>query len=350
MAQTTNLSSTQAIEFTTLSLYVGQELFEFVFPVFGVIGLIGNLAIIYGMARVKHELTSSLRFYYIVLAVADFIEVSSYYGAQFLEYGLFVMTKGTWKHLFYNASALSCKIFNSLFGIADTAGGFTVVCLGIERVIALTWPLRAKNILSLRFSVIFDTVVCSAFILLLEPLLVIVYDLEYSPFYWTPICTWNLSLAVTAVYMLIEESIPIVFTVLSFVITVHLIVKILRTSRAHRQLTESSEISGKKLTAHELLNVLTLISLSVVHLLIYMPYSFIMFLYILFSNIFYDQSTALILFNVSGIFNQLLIIPHSSNVFIYLFRSSAFRAALFGERFACSRSQQPISSTNLKHR
>ena len=39
-------------------------------------------------------------------------------------------------------------------------GGLTVVCLGVERVIAITWPLRAKGILTFRFSVI-EMIVCT---------------------------------------------------------------------------------------------------------------------------------------------------------------------------------------------
>ena len=108
------------------------------FPVFGPIGLIGNLAIIVGMARVKREFSNSLRFYYIALAVAEFVEVNYYLDGEFYEYGVWYLTDGKWKNQFLNLSNWSCKIITSLFIGSDTVGGFTVVCLGVERVIAVT--------------------------------------------------------------------------------------------------------------------------------------------------------------------------------------------------------------------
>ena len=213
--------------------------------------------------------------------------------------------------------------------------------LGVDRVIAVTWPLRAKGILSFRFSVIFETIVCTIFLLLEEPLLLMVYDLEYVPFYWAPFCTYNFSLAVTTIYMMIEEAVPIIFTILSFAITVYLSVKIVLTKYAHNKLTQGSnpsgaENAGAKLSARELSNVLTLIILNVVHLLIYLPTGFLLSVYTVLSQTPADESLTLMFLNVGSVFNQLIIIPHSINVFVYLFRSRAFRVALFGERCACS--------------
>ena len=152
-------NTTQTIT-TTFVQFIGAPIIEYVFPVFGPIGLLGNLAIIVGMARVKREFSKSLRFYYIALAVAEFVEVTYYLDAEFYEYGLWYLTDGKWKNSFFNSSIWSCKIIQALFLGSDTVGGFTVVCLGIERVIAVTWPLRAKRILTFRFSVVFEMIVC----------------------------------------------------------------------------------------------------------------------------------------------------------------------------------------------
>lgn len=198
-------NTTQTIAITTFLPFFASSIIEFVVPEFGAIGLVGNLAIIYGIARVKREFSSSLRFYYTVLAVAEFTDAAYYAGAEFLEYGLWYLTGSTWRHLILNYSDWSCKTITALYMGSDTVAGYTVVCLGVERIIAVTWPMRAKSILTFRFSVILLAVVCIVCFLILEPLLVMVYDLEYVPFYWHPVCSYNYALSVTAIYMVIEE-------------------------------------------------------------------------------------------------------------------------------------------------
>ena len=351
-----NTSTTQTI--TTFLPFFAKPIIEYAFPVFGPIGVLGNLAIIVGMARVKREFSKSLRFYYIVLAVAEFVEVSYYLYAIFYEFGLWFLTDGKWKTKFLDLSDLSCKILSSLFIGSDAMCGFTVVCLGVERVIAMTWPLRAKGILTFRFSVIFEMIVCTIFFLFEEPLLLIVYDLEYVPFYWAPVCSYNFSLAVTTIYMMIEEAVPLIFTILSFAITVYLSMKIVLTKYAHHKLTQRSnpsgaETAGAKLSARELSNVLTLIALNVVHLLIYLPTCLFYLMYTVLAQTPADESLTIVIFNLAQIFNQLIIIPHAINVFVYMFRSRAFRVALFGESYACSGAlrglQQVTSVVSTRH-
>ena len=70
-------NTTQTIT-TTLVPFIGAPIIEYSFSVFGTFGLIENLAIIVGMARVKREFSKCLRFYYIVLAVAEFVEFTYY--------------------------------------------------------------------------------------------------------------------------------------------------------------------------------------------------------------------------------------------------------------------------------
>ena len=353
-----NTSTSQTI--TTFLPLIAKPIIEYVFPVFGPIGLIGNLAIIVGMARVKREFSNSLRFYYIALAVAEFVEVNYYLDGVFYELGIWYLTDGKWKTKFLDLSDWSCKILISLFIGSDTVGGFTVVCLGVERVIAVTWPLRAKGILTFRFSIIFETIVCTIFLIIEEPLILMVYDLEYdyTQFYWAPLCNYNFSLAVTTIYMLIEEAVPLIFTVLSFVITVYLSIKIVLTKYAHHKLTQGfnssgAESAGAKLSARELSNVLTLIVLNVMHLLIYLPTGFLYVLYTVLSQTSADESLTIAVLNVGALCNELIIIPRSINVFVYLFRSRAFRIALFGDRCACSgtlRGLQQVSSVVSKRR
>ena len=344
-----NTSTSQTLESKPLAIFI----IEYVFPVFGPIGIIGNLAIIVGMAKVKCDFSKSLGFYYIVLAVAEFVEANYCLEGVFYELGIWSLTDGKWKTKLLDLSDWSCKIFIALFIGSDTVSGFTIVCLGVERVIAMSWPLRAKAILTFRFSVIFETIVCTIFLLLEEPLLVMVYDLENIPFYWTPFCSYNFSLAITPIYMMIEEAVPISFTILSFAITVYLSVKIVFTKYAHHRLTQGSKRSraesvGATLSARELSNVLTLIILNAVNLIIYLPTCFLYLLYSVLSlmpaadiNLMND------VYNLGSFINQLTIIPRSINVFVYLFRSRAFRVALCGKRCACggaSSQKQQVSS------
>ena len=120
-------------------------------PVLCVVSLLGNIAILLGMTRVKHGFSSNVRFYYSMIAIAELVVVGCYYlVGDFLETRIAYLVSGGafYPILTYNATYWSCKFLNALWRGPEYLCGWTFICLGVESVIAVTLPLRAKRLLS----------------------------------------------------------------------------------------------------------------------------------------------------------------------------------------------------------
>ena len=196
----------------------------------------------------------------------------------------------------------SCKLLIALYNVSDCVAGFTLVCLGFERITAVTWPLRAKTILTLRTSVIFETTVNLLPVTILLPLIMITYTID--PKYG---CTYDFSLQFTEFYIYLEESLPIINSLLSLSITIYLIIKIVLSKQAIRRLW-----SGGAISALEMSNITILLLLDVAHLAIYLP-TRIAYLLLLIANLNsgFDSGFVFVLYQLADIFNLFIQVPHS---------------------------------------
>ena len=133
------------------------------------------------MWRVTHGLSRSVRFYYIVYAITELLIVDGFFFVgDFLESGIaYLVSNGDFfPILTLDGAVWSCKLLMVLWIVSDCVAGFTLVCLGFERIIAVTWPLRAKTILTLRTSVIFETTINLLPVTILLPLIAITYTID----------------------------------------------------------------------------------------------------------------------------------------------------------------------------
>ena len=296
-------------------------------PVFCLISLLGNSAVIIGMARVKQGLSKSVRFYYIVYAISELLLVDGFFfTGDFLEVGIaYLVSDGKFfPILTVDGTVWSCKLLLSLWLGSDCVAGFTLVCLGFERIIAVTWPLRAKAILTLRFSVIIEAtlILLSAIYL---PLVVITYTIDQN--YG---CTYDFSLPFTQYFIYIEEAIPIINSFLSLSFSTYLIIKMVLLIRARRRIS-----SGGVISALELSNIATLVLLDVTRLVVYIPNG-IVYIFLSFANlssIAIDGGFMFVLYQLADLCSIFIQVPHSITFFIHFFRSGAFRKVLFGEFF-----------------
>lgn len=294
-------------------------------PVLCVVSLLGNSAMLIGMARVKSDFSKSVRFYYSVFSFAELLVVGGYFLiGDFLEYGIAALVSdGAYYPIrTYDATVWSCKLLNAVWMGPDFISGLTLVCLGIERIIAITWPLRAKMILTLRNSVIFELTVNVLIIGTFLPLLIIDYSLVHGD------CTYDFSLPFTQFYIMFEEGIPLISTFVSLGISIYLIVKVVQSLLARKHISSAGSIS-----ARELSNISTLLLLDLAHLIVYLPDGIFYFMYSIMKGNpeLHDAVFTVAIHRLANLCDEFTLIPHTLTFFITFFRSQAFRKALFGK-------------------
>ena len=321
---TTTSSSNNEFNYSSISL----EFRMYVEPVLCVVSVLGNIAVLFGMARVKHGFSISVRFYYKMMAIAGLVLVSCFYFVgDFLEQGIAHLVSGG---AFYpirtlDAANWSCKLLNALWMGPDNFIGLTLVCLGIERVIAVTWPIHAKRRLTLRFSVLLETTVNS--LVLVGFLTLLCIDYKIDPQYG---CWYDFSLPFTQFYIMLEETIPIIRSFISFGISIYLVVTISRSMIMRRHIS-----SGGGISASEMSNVATLMVFDVVSLIVFIPTGIIFWIYsfTLINPSAFSADFTLIIYQLGDLSGCLMLIPHTLIFFIHFSRSGAFRKALFGKCF-----------------
>ena len=296
-------------------------------PVLCLMALFGNIGVLTAMARVNEKsFNRSVRFYYSVLAIDELLMVGGcVFAIDFLQIGIAYLTGAgpqNFPILTIDGAFLSCKFLITVWEGLYCADGFLLVCIGIERLIATTWPLRAKTILSLRFSVLLTVCVVGGVLAVFLPQTLLVYTLT------TIGCTYDLSVSIVYEYLALENTLPVIHSLLSFSITMYLIVTLVRSKRVLRVLVEGT---GAAISAREISNVLTLLAIDVAHLVIFIPYCCLAFYALVEMTL--DGSLDVQLYPILDIFYAVRPVPFSLTFFIHFFRSANFRVALFGKRF-----------------
>ena len=291
-------------------------------PVLCVISLMGSIGVLFGMMRIKTNFSRSVRYYYSVIAISELVVVAGYYVVgDFLEIGIaYLVSDGAfYPILTYDATNWSCKLLNVLWMGPDFCCGLTFICLGIERIIAVTWPFRAKTILTLRNSILFESIVTLSVLGSFLPLLCIVYTLD--PQYG---CWYDFSLSIAIFYIFLEETIPLVSSFTSFGISIYLVVKFVQLTLVRRQISKGSGIS-----ASELSNVATLMVFDVVNLIVYIPDGIVYFFYAIVeaNNSAFSTDFTLIIYQLADVCDRFTLIPHALTFFIHFSRSRSFRRA-----------------------
>lgn len=294
-------------------------------PIMCLMAIFGNIGVLIAMARVhERSINRNVRFYYSLLAIDELLMVGiCVFVFEFLEIGIAYFTSGGQNYpiLTVDASVWSCKLLEIAFEGSYIADGFLLVCIGFERLIAITWPLRSRTLLSLSFSVILTVGVVGGVLALLLPKTALVYTL-------TPVgCTYNLDVFFAIEYIAFESILPMIHSLLSFSFTTYLVVKLVRSKRARNGLVEGA---GAAISAHEVSNVLTLLAIDVSHLVMFIPYVFVAG-YGLVSMALTD-ALAVDIYPIVDIFYAVRPVPYSITFFIHFFRSAHFRVALCGRR------------------
>ena len=291
-------------------------------PVLCVVSLIGSIAVLFGMTRVKNHFSSSVRYYYSVIAIAELTVVAGYYiVGDFLEIGIaYLVSDGAfYPILTYDATNWSCKLLNVLWMGPDFCVGFTYICLGVERVIAVTWPFRAKTILTLRNSILFESTVNLLILGSFLPLLCIDYTID--PQYG---CWYDFSLPFTVFYIFLEETIPLVSSFTSLSISLYLVVKFVQLTLARSHIS-----TGGSISARELSNIATLMVFDMANLIVYVPDGVIYFIYaiVVANPSAFSDDFNFTIYQLADVCDRFTLIPHALTFFIHFSRSRSFRRA-----------------------
>ena len=306
-------------------------------PVLILLGLCVNSLVIFGMARIRRGFSESTRLYYGTMAIAQLIVVIvPFLIGQFVESTLHFWSGGSWPlFLTINGAHWSCKLLNSVWVAADGIAGYTLVCLGIERSLAVTCPLRAKSLLSPRFSL---TLLCSlnaVYILLLVPLSLWLYQLDKVPGIAICICTYNLKSHVGSFYVVLESLLSaFIPTFLSFLLTIYLTYRILRaTSLRHRLSEQSQQQRGQTaagaMPVQELSATITLVLLATLHLLVYAPLAVVTLGYLMAATLWKDDALRMMFSSLVDLFCSCTLVAHSTMFLTCIARSRTFRDAVF---------------------
>ena len=315
-------STTFSVNLPLLSLF--SNMFRaYADPVLCLMALFGNIGVLTAMARVTEKsFNRSVRFYYSLLAIDELLMVGGcVFAIDFLEIGISYLT-GNFRILTIDGAFWSCKFLITVWEGLYCADGFILVCIGIERLIAITWPLRAKTILSLRFSALLTVCVVGGVLVVFLPQTLLVYTLT------TVGCTYDLSVFIVYEYITLENILPVIHSLFSFSITMYLIVTLVRSKRVQKSLVKGA---GAAISAREISNVLTLLALDVSHLVIFIPYACLACYWLI--SMALEGTLVIQIYSTLDIFYAVRPVPFSLTFFIHFFRSADFRVALFGKRF-----------------
>ena len=291
-------------------------------PVLCVVALLGNIAVLFGMVRVKTNFNSSVRFYYSVISIGAMEVVAGYYiVGDFLETGIAYLVSGGafYPILTYDATVWSCKLLTALWMVPVILDGLTFICLGVERVIAVTWPLRAKTILTLRNSILFEFTVNLLVMGSFLPLLCIDYtlDSQYG-------CWYDFSLPFTQFYIFLETAIPFVNSLISLSISIYLILKVVLLTHARSKIS-----TGGGISASELSNIATLMVFDIANLIVYIPDGIFYWIYALavVNPSAFNADFTFTIYQLADLCDRFALIPHALTFFIHFARSHSFRRA-----------------------
>ena len=140
--------------YTDSDSFPKKEILEFILnfflmyidPLAIILGLIGNLLIMVAMPRTSMTASKSAKFYYILIAFADFFDIIvGWMFRNFLGQSVAFYTNDAFKIDLYRVSTITCKIMYSGWMIFETISNYTTVAMGIERAIAIWYEATLNS-------------------------------------------------------------------------------------------------------------------------------------------------------------------------------------------------------------
>ena len=84
------------------------------------------------------------KIYYVIISVADLMFLIFWIVEIFLSQSLFIIKDGTFYIHVTHSNLIQCKILYTLMSFTENFGKYTILALGIERMIAVLSPIRSE--------------------------------------------------------------------------------------------------------------------------------------------------------------------------------------------------------------
>ena len=243
-------------------------------PVNCVIGFCENLIILYVLYHMKTGVGESSRMYYALLAIFNFsILLVMHLTNGFITNGLHFATQGK----FYLSEPIHnlwfCKIYINLYIFVDVLVMWTYVLLNIDRTVAISAPLKAKSMFTVRRNLQYVAIVGAfGFVLMLYSMEVhtIAYTLDLlGPLACVP---GSPSLTNMIFYEFITNA--GIFTLppaLSLLLGIILLVSIRRQMAARAHLLKGTSRSNATPTSSATTGAVVVITMAIVHAAVNLP-------------------------------------------------------------------------------
>ena len=297
----------------------------FLHPFISLCGISGNIWILFTLIFGRVKISKRTKFYYLIIGVGDLCNVinSSVWGD--ICDGLGQWTNQNFYYCFDAKSNLSCIFMNLWYYLSEIVSNYSLVALSIERLVAVCYPLKAKSILTRKFT-------CYLLIFLLAPFLLLYSILlplssRVIPYLNTEnfICHIDYDSIFGKIF---NFSMPIIVlglhTIIDFIVSFILFFK-LYFSRRNSELTSTFQKSSKELRA-----TLVLIMLCTCTMIIY-GITFVLYLATAIFDYFQivSEEVSFYTYILMYMFQALTSATHSYNIIIYIAFIPSFRHSAF---------------------
>ena len=306
--------------------------FQFLYPLVDICGILGNSWILFTLMFGKVKISKTTKLYYLIIGISDlFIVTNNFVWCDICD-SLLLWTNGNLGYCWDTVSITSCIIFNLWYYLAETTSNYSLVALSIERLIAVCYPLKAKSILTRKFTLYL-------LFFLVVPLLVlfsvlILFSSRIIPYLNTSDYVCHIDYE-NIFGMMFNFCMPVI--VLGLHTFIDLIVSFVLFFKLYLARRKSHLISKSQQSSAELTATLVLIMLCTCTMIIY---GITLFIYI--ATVIFDyflrvaEEISLHFSTLMHLSLALTPLPHSINIFIYLAFIPSFRHSAFCKLYKIS--------------
>ena len=299
--------------------------FQFIHPFFSIFGIIGNIWILFTLGLGKVPISTTTKFYYLLIGVGDLSLIICHFFWAGLCDTLWIWSKGKFFLCLDIFSPFSCVIMRLWYYLSEFLSNYTLVAFSIERLIAVCWPFRAKTMLTKTFTIyllLFLNVPGFLFYLIvipfgsaIIPITRVVSFTCHSNYYNIFGLLFNISMSI--IILGLHTLVDLVVSIILF-LKLYIFRKNVDSSLNFKQ--GSKEISA----------TLTLLMLCLITFIIYGTclMAYLVTLTYSYFKIFSDELVS-IGYVIFALFISSTNIPHSLNILIYLTLIPSFRHSAF---------------------
>ena len=302
-------------------------------PIVITIGLIGNLIVMVVMPRKSVKVAATLKFYYVSIAIADFIDIfNSWFLWVILSDTLYLVSGERFSVNLVTLHSFTCKGMVLVWAISEVYSDYSVTAMTIERLIALYFPLKSKAILTGKFTLIMLLITVLPMWAAIVPFIPMVSNIMYNPgTSATGVhCSRDTSHPLYDYYAFAFNAVMnVIHEVLNTFLVMILIAGIMKITISRKHLIQTDNASA---------NVTKIINSAIILMIILIINSIVFLPNFAFGFIYYsvkleDDNAMIIMGNLYRFFADMIVIAHSLNFFVYYWKIPTFRQAT--KNFIC---------------